>query len=600
MEFQNMSDVKYTQGKIADFGYEDFKGKDTFYLVLQNEQGQNLPPVRGKGLEEAFKQVDNLQKGDSVNLKDMGIDEVTKKRMWEVERHEPYQNLENAIEHDVERDLQKIQTLDKTKEESDEKVVSTSKQRTTDLDQNLPDSIKYNYVAISKNRFMKDEKINYYDKSDPDKVNIAFEDRKNGLHTSRQDEKTIKAMMDLAESKGWTAIKLKGTEEFKQKAWLEASLRGIETKGYEPTEKDKAELIAKQEARTVNQVEATAVKEPTSKEIPEPVAQQPIVPKEPVSHEQATQMVYAELLKNGWQMQKVDSRAGEYPSKTMTDEQGREHQVYVSSHDYTIHMNTPYLNQHEPTSRGKEVLHINYSSDEAKQTAERLEQEYQKFNTEYTKSKEESFIKPKEILAETAITAVTPAPLQSVVGAGFLAKDVNNITEYASEKIEDLSKDIKAQIRKITQDGYRDGSITNRLDLVKALTVRGYEVVKENEKSIRLKIPNSEQHLTLKGEMFTKDFDAIKQLKASLEPEAIKERFPQISDVGIAQITAWKNHVTGQYTTPQAQQEILHRLDSSVKEVANGKDLGMPPIPANEIKPDIEVQINTGDKSRSR
>ena len=98
----------------------------------------------------------------------------------------------------------------------------------------------------------------------------------------------------------------------------------------------------------------------------------------------------------------------------------------------------------------------------------------------------------------------------------------------------------------------------------------------------------------------TKDFDAIKQLKKSLEPEAIKERYPHISDVGIAQITAWKDHIMGKYTTPQAQQEILHRLDSSVKDVANGKDLGMPPIPVNEIKPEIDVQINTGDKSRSR
>ncbi len=595
-----MSDVKYTQGKIADFGYEDFKGKDTFYLVLQNEQGQNLPPVRGKGLEEAFKQVDNLQKGDSVNLKDMGIDEVTKKRMWEVERHEPYQNLDNAIERDVERDLQKVQTVDKTNE-NDEKTFLRPKERAVELGESLPDSIKFNYVGIPKNRFMRDEKVNYYDKSDTEQVNIAFEDRKNGLHTSRQDEKTVKAMMDLAESKGWTAIKLKGTEEFKQKAWLEASLRGIETKGYEPTEKDKAELIAKQEARTVNQVEATAVKEPAPKEIPEPVAQQPIAPKEPVSHEQASQMVYDELLKNGWEMKAVDGKVGEYPSRTMTDEQGETHQIYISAHDYSMNMHTPYLGQNQPTVVDHEQLHINYTQDEAKQLAGRWEEEYQKFTAEYgEKSQEEQLIKPKEIMAEMAVTTATPAPLQPVVGAGFLAKDVTEVTEYANEKVQDVAKDIKAQIRKITQDGYRDGSIANRNDLVKTLIERGFEVVKENEKSIRLSIPNSDQHLTLKGEMFTKDFDAIKQLKKSLEPEAIKERYPHISDVGIAQITAWKDHIMGKYTTPQAQQEILHRLDSSVKDVANGKDLGMPPIPVNEIKPEIDVQINTGDKSRSR
>ncbi|WP_395146118.1 LPD7 domain-containing protein (plasmid) [Moraxella atlantae] len=490
-----MSDVKYTQGKIADFGYEDFKGKDTFYLVLQNEQGQNMPPVRGKGLEEAFKQVDNLKKGDSVNLKDMGIDEVTKKRMWEVERHEPYQNLENAIERDVERELQKTPTVEKTKE--NDEPVKLQKPKLAEFEAGLPDSIKNNYVAVFKNRFLQDEKINYYDKSDPDKVNIAFEDRKNGLHTSRQDEKTIKAMMDLTESKGWTAIKLKGTEEFKQKAWLEASLRGIETKGYEPTEKDKAELIAKQEARTVNQVEATAVKEPvlTIKE-----------------------------------------------------------QLEIETHTQNVPMEKAKINLDD-------VFNPNFNRDE---NGNVIDKELDDLHHE----------------------AMVNHMVQQV--------EENQRTNNKSDK------DIKAEIREITQNGYKAGIITNRNDLVNTLTDHGYEVIKENEKSIRLKIPNSDQHLTLKGEMFTKDFDALKQLKASLDPEAIKERYPQISDVGIAQITAWKDHIMGKYTTPQAQQEILHRLDSSVKDVANGKDLGMPPIPANEIKPDIDVQINTGDKSRSR
>lgn len=96
-------------------------------------------------------------------------------------------------------------------------------------------------------------------------VNIAFEDRSSSLHTSRQDEKTIHAMLDMAQSKNWTAIKLKGTEEFKQKAWFEASLRGIEVKGYTPTEKDLAELQVKQQACTTNQVEMTTQRTPEPK-----------------------------------------------------------------------------------------------------------------------------------------------------------------------------------------------------------------------------------------------------------------------------------------------------------------------------------------------
>lgn len=461
---------QHTQGTIVDFGYEEYRGNSTFYLVLQNDKGQQLPAIRGKGLEEAFQRVGNLYKGEKVNLIDLDIDEVSKKRLWEIERFEPQQNFENAIEHDVDLELQKTQAIEKTKE--NDEPINLQKPKLAEFEASLPDSVKNNYVAIPKNRFLQDEKINYYDKSDADKVNIAFEDRKNGLHTSRQDERTIKAMMDLAESKGWTAIKLKGTEEFKQKAWIEASLRGIETKGYEPTEKDKAELINRQEARTVNQVEATAIKEPV------------VIPKN--THEQIKPQTDQSLIKDIEQNAQADTNKAEL----------------------TVN------NQFEAN-------------------------------------------KPNE-------------------------------------------RDIKAQIREITQNGYKAGTIANRKDLVNVLTDKGYEVVKENEKSIRLKIPYSDQHLTLKGEMFTKDFDAIKQLKASLEPEAIKERYPQISDVGIAQLTAWKHHVLENYKTPQAQQEILNRLETSITDVANGKDLGLPKIPDNEIQPDIQIQIPTTDKSRSR
>lgn len=572
-------------GKLVSHGSapykDDPKNSRSYFVELENEGKTHK--IWGVDLENAMEHT-SAKIGDMVTVNNLGSKEVTipdpndpdkskvvNRNEWEVETYEPYQNLNNAIEHDEERELQKTQTVEKTKE--NDEPVKLQKPKLAEFEASLPDSVKNNYVAIPKNRFLQDEKINYYDKSDPDKVNIAFEDRKNGLHTSRQDEKTIKAMMDLAESKGWAAIKLKGTEEFKQKAWLEASLRGIETKGYEPTEKDKAELIAKQEARTVNHVEATAVKEPTSKEILEPVANQPIVPKEPVSHEQATQMVYSELLKNGWEMKAVDGKVGEYPSRTLTDEHGQNHQIYISSHDYSVSMHTPNLGQNQPTVGGNERLHTNYTQDEAKQMAERWEQAYQKFAIEYGQAVEKTN-------TEQQVKVIAPEVQQEIVGKS--------------------EKEIKAEIREITQNGYKAGTITNRSDLVNVLTDQGYEVVKENEKSIRLKIPYSDQHLTLKGEMFTKDFDALKQLKANLEPETIKERYPQISDTGIAQITAWKNHMLDKYETPQAQQHMLNRLETSVADVANGKDLGMPPIPDNEIKPDIEVQINTGDKSRSR
>lgn len=463
----------FKTGTIADVGYDDYKGKQTFYLVLQNEKGENAEPIRGKGLEEAFNKVGDLKKGDTVNLKDFGIDETTKKRMWEIERHEPYQDLQNSISQDKERTVAKEKSPDEVVQEAQNAWQGKTERKPEEFE-NLPSSIKNNYYAITKNRFLQDEKVNYYDKDDKDQVNIAFEDRKDSLNTSRQDEKTINTMLDMAESKNWTKIQLKGTEEFKQKAWLEASLRGIETKGYTPSEKDQAELIAKQKERTQNTVIAEEVK--------------------------------------------------------ITD----------------------------TTPQG-----------EAKDNKDKLD--------------------PKEIAKETP-------PVRPIVAGAFVAKDTKGTDDKLQEK---SALQIKADIRQITQNGYKNGTISNRDDLVKHLSELGY-TIKENDKSIVVTPQDSTQKVKLTNEMFTKDYDALKDIKAKLEPQAMQQQYPKLSDENIAKAVLWKEIILDRYETPQAQQKALHNLHSTLPDVASGKK-ELPPIPQNEIKPDIEVRTpDNGEQSRSR
>lgn len=463
----------FKTGTIADVGYDDYKGKQTFYLVLQNEKGENAEPIRGKGLEEAFNKVGDLKKGDTVNLKDFGIDETTKKRMWEIERHEPYQDLQNSISQDKERTVAKEKSPDEVVQEAQNAWQGKTERKPEEFE-NLPSSIKNNYYAITKNRFLQDEKVNYYDKDDKDQVNIAFEDRKDSLNTSRQDEKTINAMLDMAESKNWTKIQLKGTEEFKQKAWLEASLRGIETKGYTPSEKDQAELIAKQKERTQNTVIAEEVK--------------------------------------------------------ITD----------------------------TTPQG-----------EAKDNKDKLD--------------------PKEIAKETP-------PVRPIVAGAFVAKDTKGTDDKLQEK---SALQIKADIRQITQNGYKNGTISNRDDLVKHLSELGH-TIKENDKSIVVTPQDSTQKVKLTNEMFTKDYDALKDIKAKLEPQAMQQQYPKLSDENIAKAVLWKEIILDRYETPQAQQKALHNLHSTLPDVASGKK-ELPPIPQNEIKPDIEVRTpDNGEQSRSR
>lgn len=504
------------KGELINYGYAPYKdnpeNSQSYFVELKHENGL-VDKKWGADLERALNE-SNAQIGDTVILNDKGKQpvsipdpedptksKVVNKNLWEVEKYEPLQEYPNSIEKDNEREQQTEQTK-KTKENVKDTVKPVP--HFSEFDSELPSNIKNNYIAITKNRFLSDQKTNYYDKDDKEQVNIAFEDRNKSLHTSRQDDKTVYAMLDMAQSKGWSSIKLKGTEEFKQKVWLEASLRGIEVKGYTPSEKDLAELQAKQAERTTNQVEGvgTSLK---------PQAQ------------------------------------------TKTE------------------------------------------SESVKEEAEK------------TKEKE-PIINAKDIIWEAAAVAVTPPPFQPVVAGAFLINDAIAVKEavqdYFSEKGKENSKsaeEIKMNIRQIVQDGYKDGTITSRDELVKELKEKGYEV-KENEKSIRVSLPNGDQAVNLKGEMFTKGYDAIKSLKERLEPENLKKTYPTLKDSDIVHITAYKNKLfedNKQFDNPKILQTSLVQLEQGVKSLASGKNLNLPDVPTVEHKPDIEVRTTDNhDKSR--
>lgn len=259
-----------THGELLEYGkarYQfDEKNNMSYYAKVRNDEGFERT-LWGVGIEEAIEKAE-VDKGDKITLVDRGEQPVsvpdpknqgqyidTIRRTWEAERYEaPLE--QNSIEPVLEREIEQLPpTKDISNGESveveDEELESALLQRKA-----LPQSIENSYVAIAKNRLLKDAKINYYDKEDYEKGNkgIAFEDRNKSLNTSRNDEKTVKAMLDLAQNKGWSAINIKGEQEFKRKMWLEANLRGMETRGYTPTEQDKADLQILQEGRTTNEI----------------------------------------------------------------------------------------------------------------------------------------------------------------------------------------------------------------------------------------------------------------------------------------------------------------------------------------------------------
>tara|TARA_Y100000782_G_scaffold59771_1_gene65903 strand:- start:1164 stop:3320 length:2157 start_codon:yes stop_codon:yes gene_type:complete len=63
----------------------------------------------------------------------------------------------------------------------------------------------------------------------------AFRDKGSKLSTKSSSEKIVTSLVALAKEKGWDSLKVSGTKEFKSSVWMEASLAGIDVKGYRPT-----------------------------------------------------------------------------------------------------------------------------------------------------------------------------------------------------------------------------------------------------------------------------------------------------------------------------------------------------------------------------
>lgn len=74
-------------------------------------------------------------------------------------------------------------------------------------------------------------------RSTPDKVS-----------TKREDKHTVSAMLDIAKARGWETVKLKGSQNYKREAWVQASMAGIKVDGYAHDATDQQELRRRQTA----------------------------------------------------------------------------------------------------------------------------------------------------------------------------------------------------------------------------------------------------------------------------------------------------------------------------------------------------------------
>lgn len=91
-------------------------------------------------------------------------------------------------------------------------------------------------------RFLEADHRFYFRAGPAEVAKVAFSDHGERLTTDHDDPTVIHGMVLRAQEKGWTSLRVKGSEGFKVEVWIQATIAGIEVEGYNPREIDRARL----------------------------------------------------------------------------------------------------------------------------------------------------------------------------------------------------------------------------------------------------------------------------------------------------------------------------------------------------------------------
>lgn len=79
--------------------------------------------------------------------------------------------------------------------------------------------------------------------ADPRGEYLAFKVSADRMATRIEDAGLIRDMISVAQHRGWQEVEIRGSEQFRRTAWLEASVRGLAVRGFEPDPVDRAALV---------------------------------------------------------------------------------------------------------------------------------------------------------------------------------------------------------------------------------------------------------------------------------------------------------------------------------------------------------------------
>jgi hypothetical protein len=228
--------------------------------------------VKQSGLPESKLDTVLAEQEAKVSAKEMGLDPAALERVAASRNREFAQVREamglNTVEPDIEKQQQQLAGEEESKraawlkkgeeakavQASSEKSASGNKVESdeiftatqSDIKPVIPSEIEKQYLRVGDK---------FYHPKNTDSV--AFEDKGNKLETKSNSENIAESMVRIAAARGWDEIKVSGSESFSREVWLEASSRGMQVKGYTPTEQDKAELAKRMSESEINKIEQT-------------------------------------------------------------------------------------------------------------------------------------------------------------------------------------------------------------------------------------------------------------------------------------------------------------------------------------------------------
>ena len=80
----------------------------------------------------------------------------------------------------------------------------------------------------------------YYD--DYRRQSLALRTDAGRISSRPEDMPTIRAMLAVAEARGWAEVKVAGSAGFRREAWIEAQARGLVVQGYQPSGPERQEV----------------------------------------------------------------------------------------------------------------------------------------------------------------------------------------------------------------------------------------------------------------------------------------------------------------------------------------------------------------------